>query len=124
MDFSTIISEDRIKRAYENGEFKNLPGFGKPLKPDDLSHVPEELRMAYRVMRNAGFSPEQDSLKQEIMTIEDLIKCCENSEERQELQKKLNEKLLRFNSMMEKRRGKTNSAMFRNYEEKINKKLF
>ncbi|MCS0669760.1 DnaJ family domain-containing protein [Cytobacillus firmus] len=124
MDFFSILSEDRIKKAYKDGEFDNLPGYGKPLPFDDLSSVPENLRMAYRIMKNAGFTDEENQMKKEMLTIEDLIKQCEDQEEKKALQKKLNEKMLRFNSMMSKRRQNTNSSLFKNYEEKINNKLF
>ncbi len=120
----SILSEERIKKAYKNGEFDNLPGYGKPLPPDDSSSVPENLRMAYRIMKNAGFTEEENQVKKEMMTIEDLMKKCEDQEEKKVLQKKLNEKMLRYNSMMSKRRQNTNSSLFKNYEEKINNKLF
>lgn len=124
MDFFSILSEDRIKKAYKDGEFDNLPGYGKPLPFDDLSSVPENLRMAYRIMKNAGFTDEENQMKKEMLTIEDLIKQCEDQEEKKALQKKLNEKMIRFNSMMSKRRQNANSSLFKNYEEKINNKLF
>lgn len=124
MDFFSILSEQAIKKAYEDGEFDHLPGFGKPLELEDLSGVPEELRMAYKLLKNAGFSPEENKVKQEMMTIEGLIKNNEDPEERVRLQKNLNEKLLRFNQMMSKRGGKTNSSLFKNYQHKIDKKLF
>jgi Domain of unknown function (DUF1992) len=123
VDFSYILSEERIRKAYENGEFENLPGYGKPLQLDDLSSVPEELRMAYRILKNAGFSPEENRLKQEMMTIEDLMKSCDDLVEKERLQKKLNEKMLRFNSLMSKRRVKTNSSVFKNYGSKIDSKF-
>jgi hypothetical protein len=124
LDFFSILSEDRIKKAYKDGEFDNLPGYGKPLPFDDLSSVPENLRMAYRIMKNAGFTDEENQMKKEMLTIEDLIKQCEDQEEKKALQKKLNEKMIRFNSIMSKRRQNTNSSLFKNYEEKINNKLF
>jgi len=124
LDFFSILSEDRIKKAYKDGEFDNLPGYGKPLPFDDLSSVPENLRMAYRIMKNAGFTDEENQMKKEMLTIEDLIKQCEDQEEKKALQKKLNEKMIRFNSMMSKRRQNANSSLFKNYEEKINNKLF
>jgi hypothetical protein len=40
------------------------------------------------------------------------------------IQKKLNEKMLAFNSMLSNRRINTNSSVFKNYEQEINKKLF
>lgn len=123
MDFSMVVSEDRIKRAYKDGEFENLPGYGKPLNLEDMSAVPEELRMAYKMMKNAGFSPEEQRLRQEVMSIEDLIRKCENPEEKDKLNQELSQKLLRYNKIMSSRGAKTNSSLFKNYERKIVKKL-
>jgi hypothetical protein len=124
MDFFSILSEQAIKKAMEDGEFDNLPGYGKPLVLEDLSGVPEELRMAYKLMKNAGFSPEENKIKQEMLSLESLMKNCKDPEEKEKLQKNLNEELLRFNQMMSKRGGKTNSSVFKNYQQKIDKKLF
>jgi hypothetical protein len=119
MDLFHIIAEEKIKQAIKDGELDRLPGMGKPLKLDDLSSIPEELRMAYRIMKNAGYTEEETDLRKELMTIEDLIKKCENEDEKQSLQKQLNEKLLRFNRLMSKRGVQTNSALFKQYERKL-----
>ena len=122
MDFFQILAEDKIKKAYQNGEFQALPGFGKPMQLEDLSGIPEDLRMAYKIMKNAGFSEEEGRLRQEMIGIEDLLKKCDEND-RESLQKKLNEKLLRFNQLMAKRGVKTNSSMFKNYELKVQRKI-
>ncbi len=88
MDFFSILSEDRIKKAYKDGEFDHLPGYGKPLPFDDLSSVPENLRMAYRIMKNAGFTDEENQMKKEMLTIEDLIKQCEEKGIAEETERK------------------------------------
>lgn len=119
MDLFHIIAEEKIKQAMKDGEFDRLPGMGKPLKLDDMSGVPEDLRMAYRIMKNAGYTEEESDLRKEVMTIEDLIKKCDDDSERQSLQKQLNEKLLRFNRLMSKRGVQTNSSMFKQYERKL-----
>lgn len=119
MDLFHIIAEEKIKQAIKDGELDRLPGMGKPLKLDDLSSIPEELRMAYRIMKNAGYTEEETDLRKELMTIEDLVKKCDNEDEKQSLQKQLNEKLLRFNRLMSKRGVQTNSAMFKQYERKL-----
>lgn len=49
--------EKYIKDAQEKGDFDNLPGSGKPINLDDDSAVPEDLRVAYRILKNAGFLP-------------------------------------------------------------------
>jgi len=53
------IAERKIAEAIARGEFDNLPGAGKPLELDDDALVPEELRVANRILRNAGFVPPQ-----------------------------------------------------------------
>ncbi|WP_409253143.1 DUF1992 domain-containing protein [Bacillus sp. SCS-153A] len=123
MDLFTILSEQNIKKAYEDGEFDRLPGYGKPLKLEDDSSIPEELRMAHRIMKNAGFSTEENALRKEMLRIEDLIRDCEDQLEKEGLKRDLNEKLLKFNGLMSKKRMNTNSSLFKNYEHKIEKKL-
>ena len=122
MDFTSLVSEDKIKKAYENGEFENLPGFGKPLPKDSLESVPEELRMAFRVLKNAGYSLEENKIKQELLSIEDLMKTCKE-QERSSLQKKYNEKLIHYHQLMKKRMDKSHSEQFKHYQAKIEQKL-
>ncbi|MFI8684421.1 DnaJ family domain-containing protein [Rossellomorea sp. NPDC077527] len=123
MDFSMIVSEQRIKKAYEDGEFSHLPGFGKPLNLDDDLGVPEELKMAHRMMKNAGYTMDEMNVKKEMMRIEDMIRACDDDEEKLELQQSLNEKMLKYNSMLSKKRVNTNSSLFKNYEHKLENKL-
>lgn len=67
MDPLQRMAEARIQEAVDRGELDNLPGAGKPLPPDDMNPlVPEALRMAYRVLKNAGFIPPELSLEQEV----------------------------------------------------------
>jgi hypothetical protein len=51
------LVERRLEEAAANGEFSNLPGEGRPLDLADDPLVPPELRVAYRIVRNAGFVP-------------------------------------------------------------------
>ncbi|MCI3987943.1 DUF1992 domain-containing protein, partial [Bacillus vallismortis] len=73
MDFSHIVSEDKIKRAIKDGEFENLQGMGKPLPKDDAAHLPESLRMSYRMLKNAGMAEHEGALKKELKTNDQLI---------------------------------------------------
>ena len=67
------IAEERVRKAIEAGELDNLPGSGRPLVLDDDSAVPEELRAAYRVLRNAGLVPEEVELRRGIRALEGSI---------------------------------------------------
>lgn len=88
MDFSHIVSEDKIKRAIKDGEFDNLPGMGKPLPKDDAAHLPESLRMGYRMLKNAGMADDEGALKKELMTLNHLISKCYDEKEREQLVRK------------------------------------
>lgn len=55
MDAISFIAEQRITKALEDGVFDNLPGMGKALHLEDLSHLPPELRMAYTILKNSGY---------------------------------------------------------------------
>ncbi|MGM0866014.1 MAG: DnaJ family domain-containing protein [Bacillota bacterium] len=123
MDFSMIMSEHRIKKAYEDGDFKELPGFGKPLNLDDDLGVPQELKMAHRMMKNAGYTTDEMNVKKEMVRIEDLLRVCDDDLEKQELEKSLSENMLKYNAMLSKKRIKTNGSLFKNYEHKIENKL-
>lgn len=58
------LVERRIREALGRGEFDNLPGMGKPLADEDDALVPSELRVANRILKNAGLvPPEVDALR-------------------------------------------------------------
>lgn len=73
MNIFASIAEQRIREAQEQGAFDNVPGSGKPLALEDESYIPEDLRMAYKVLRNAGFVPPEVAERKEIGTILDLL---------------------------------------------------
>ncbi len=66
------IAEQKIQEAIEEGQFDNLPGKGKPLVFEDDFTTPAHLRLANKVLKNAGVLPEWMQLQKDI------------SEERQE----------------------------------------
>lgn len=55
-----------ISRLMAEGAFDNLPGMGKPLHLMDESHVPEELRLAYRILRDNDLAPDWIMMQKEI----------------------------------------------------------
>ena len=52
-----LIAERKIAEAASRGELDNLPGAGRPLDLDDDPLVPEDLRLAHRILKNAGYAP-------------------------------------------------------------------
>jgi len=67
------LAEKRIREAQDNGEFDDLPGSGAPLVLDDDALVPEELRVAFRMLKNAGFVPPELNSHREIRELEQLL---------------------------------------------------
>lgn len=51
------LVDQKIREAMERGEFDNLPGKGKPIDTSENPFEDSDLRMAHRVLRNAGFAP-------------------------------------------------------------------
>lgn len=102
MDFLKRIAEERIREAMERGEFDNLPNKGKPLKLDDDSLIPEDLRMAYRVLKNTGYLPPELELKKEIVSLRDLINTIDDDEKRLKKLRELNFKLMKLNILLKR----------------------
>lgn len=115
-----IIAERRIQEAIDRGEFDNNPLAGKPLPPDGLDNVSPELRMALKILKNAGVVPEEIELRREIHTLMGLLRACAGDEDKVSVQARLNEKQLRYNMLVEKRTGK---VFLPEYHEKVMEKL-
>jgi hypothetical protein len=85
------IAEQRIREAIARGDFEGLSGSGRRLPSEDvLAHVPPELRLAYRVLKNAGFVPEEVTLRKEIAQVEDLLGATAEGAEQERAIRRLN----------------------------------
>jgi len=99
MDLIAALAERKILEAMERGEFDDLPGKGKPLDLSDDPMVPEELRVAYKLLKNSGYLPPELELHNEIVRLRGLIDAACDEAQRSARVKELNVKLLRFNIM-------------------------
>jgi hypothetical protein len=98
--FEQII-ESRIKKAQEQGAFEDLPGSGQPIPIEDDRHIPEDLRMAHKILKNADCLPPEVQLRKEIRTTEDLLAGMTETEQKYRTLKKLNFLILKLNAMRE-----------------------
>ena len=96
--FNKIV-EERIRMAQKKGQFKNLAGSGKPLALEDDSHIAEELRLAYKILKNADCLPPEVELKKEIERTEELLGGMEDTAEKYRTLKKLNYLIMKLNSL-------------------------
>lgn len=95
--FIEAIAEERIRAAQENGEFDALPGQGRPLDLDDDAHVPPELRMAWRVLKNAGCLPPELEAEKEIRNGLELLSAMTDEAERYRQMQRLNLMITKLN---------------------------
>ncbi|MGE4519960.1 MAG: DUF1992 domain-containing protein [Desulfobacteraceae bacterium] len=93
-----IIAEQRIVEAQKKGFFDNFEGKGKPIKNDD-ENISPELRMAYKILKNADCLPPEIELKKEITRTEDLLKGLTQEKEIIRTQTKLNLLIKKYNMM-------------------------
>ena len=96
--FDKII-EERIRRSQQKGEFENLEGAGKPLKFENDGHVAGELRLAYKILKNADCLPPEIELKNEIKRTQELLSGMEDTAEKYRTLKKLNFLIMKLNSI-------------------------
>ncbi len=68
-----LLAEQKIEEAMRDGAFDDLPGQGKPLDLDDDRLVPEDARVAYRILKNAGFVPPELEQRKEIADLRRLM---------------------------------------------------
>lgn len=68
------LAEQHILAAQEKGELSNLRGEGEPLLLEDDRAVSEELRMGYRLLKNAGFLPPELEMRREALEVKDLLR--------------------------------------------------
>lgn len=90
MDFFIRLAENRILEAIEAGQFDDLVGKGQPLKLEDDSNVPPELRMAYKIMKMADCLPPELEMRKEIVRLQDLVGSLPDEAEKLKQMRRLN----------------------------------
>ena len=94
-----LIAERRINEAIRKGQLDVEGWRNKPLPMANDYLVPEELRMAHKILKNAGYLPPEIETKKEIQQIEDLLASCEDECTRVKQIKKLNYLVMKLSAM-------------------------
>ena len=94
-----LIAERKISEAIRKGLLDIQGWRNRPLPKTNDNLVPEELRMAHKILKNAGYLPPEIETKKEIQQIEDLLATCEDECTRVKQIKKLNYLVLKLNAM-------------------------
>jgi len=91
--------EKRIKEAQERGDFDDLPGHGEPVILEDDSNIPEELRLTYKILKNADCLPPELQLRKDIRQMEDMLDSIPDEKEKYRQIKRINFKIMQLNMM-------------------------
>jgi hypothetical protein len=111
------IAERRIEEAMRQGAFDNLPGKGKPLQLEDFSLVPEDLRLAYKVLKNAGYLPPELELKKEVFGLRELLDRIDDDALRLKKIRELNFKIMKLRELLAR------PVYLEEYEDKLTGKI-
>ena len=122
MDPFRELAEAKIRDAIEDGAFDDLPGKGQPLRLEDDSRVPADLRAAYSVLRNAGMLPEEMELRKSMVSLRELLEAATEGDEQARLEAELRDVSVRFDLLMQKRRGR--GASLGGYRSAVAGRLF
>lgn len=96
------LADEKIRDAMERGEFDRLPLAGKPLPPDSNAFVPEDLRIAYKLLKDAGFLPPEMELSKEIVSLKELLATVDGEGERRKLRLRIDELRLRLDLLLKR----------------------
>jgi hypothetical protein len=97
------LAESRIREAMEQGVFENLPGFGKPLDLDEYFNTPEEMRVAYSILKSANCAPAEVELMKEVARLEEAIAETSDPGTAKQLQRTLAHRRIQLAIFLERR---------------------
>ena len=93
-----------IREAQERGDFDNLKGKGQPIDLNAYFETPEDLRLAYSALKNAGVVSAEVELLQEIAALKERLTITYEESQRSHIKKLIQDKQMQFNIMMERQK--------------------
>jgi len=120
MNSIAFIAEQKIQEAIKNGDLNIERWKNRPLPMEDDRLIPDDLKMAYKILKNSGYLPPEIEERKEVKRLEELIAATEDEHVRLKQMKKLNVLLMKIDA----RRGKTsNIARQDDYYRKVVEKI-
>jgi hypothetical protein len=104
------LVEDHIGRhlaeSEKSGELQAARSFGKPLDyGDGYFETPEDLRMGFKILKDAGYVPPEVELMQDIETLRRSLEAAPDAADASAKQKHLSEMRQKLAMQLEKLRG-------------------
>ena len=95
-----------VQKVERTGEIRNVPGFGQPFNFNDgFLETPAELRMAYKILKDAGYVPAEVEMVQRLATLREQLDATRGEAEQRELRIKIAELQQKVTMMLEAMRG-------------------
>jgi hypothetical protein len=80
----------RLAEAAASGELQSAESYGRPLRQSEgWDATPEALRMPFKILKDAGFTPPEIELFHERARLRDALAATNDSVERERLQREL-----------------------------------
>ena len=114
------IAEERIKEWIEKEDFSKNKFFGKYVDNTEYFKVPETLRIAFHILKNANVLPKELQLKSEIIKLRDMLEEISDEDEFIKKLRKFQSLIAEYNIISNKKFSVKNDEF---YTKKLMKKL-
>lgn len=96
-----------VQKVEKTGELRSTPGFGQPFNFNDgFLETPSELRMAYKILKDAGYVPAEIEMMQKLAALREQLDATKGEAAQRELKTKIAEMQQKVTLMLEAMRGK------------------
>jgi len=99
-----LAIEELIQKWLTENPNERLPGAGRPLDLDEYFRWPEDLRLAYSLLKNSGHVPEEVELLREIGQLKRRLAEATDEQNQQELRRRILEQEVSLNIKLERHR--------------------
>src|SRR5512132_2786859 len=81
-----------LREAQRSGDLQPAPSWGKPLDLNDgYAQTPEELRMAFKALKDAGFVPPEVETMQQIAALREVLNAAPDAPDAEAMRRRLSE---------------------------------
>jgi len=96
----------KIREAMSRGEFDHLVGAGRPIDLEEYFRTPEDLRMAYSLLKSAQCLPEEVELMNDIAALDRELGAARHEDDRARLGRRLRDRRLQLAMALDRRRAR------------------
>jgi DnaJ-like protein len=103
------VAETRIRKALAEGKFERLPGAGQPIDLEWYFALPEDVRLAYGLLKSNNCAPQEVEIRREIAALEEAFENERDADQRKSLARRIADGRLRLDLLIEQQRRSSRS---------------